>query len=172
MQLIEMIENVGIEEKQFNIGKDTFYREEDGSLILIYHHENGNFEYRIKEIDELYEGDRDFDYQDDSWHDQYLPLLLAIETTILDYYGKNPAIKDKTIITILDKLARNPGITFPNQLLENIQRDLRLSLSINSYSKSEVVGSFKRVLKSAKNHHRTDGPRGYLEFIHEFLTNG
>ena len=139
--LIKLLDEQGIEGKYFEIGKDTFYREEDGKLLLVYRSENKKLEYRLKDIAELYDGDREFDYQDDSWHDRYLPILLSIETKILGFYKEHPDLKDRMVITILEALVKNPESKFPHKLLNNIQNDLRLNLSVNTYSKAEVIGS-------------------------------
>ena len=102
--------------------------------------------------------------------DKYLPLLLYIETAILDYYRKHPGIKDRTVIPILESLSKNPEMKSQHELLKNIQNDLRLNLSVYTYSKAEVKGSLKRVLKSVKSHRRTGGAQGYLQFIDEFFS--
>ena len=138
-----------------------------GELIFFYEAGETRIKYAIGALNNLYEGTEVFDYQDDSWDGKCMPLLVLIESTILRAYRKNPKLKDKTVISILEMLAGKPDTKIPNRLLNTLQNKLRLNLSINAFSKAELVGSLKRVLKSVKNHHSTGGTRGYLHFIEE-----
>ena len=84
--------------------------------------------------------------------------------------GNIPGLKIEWLSPYLNHCLKNPEMKSQHELLKNIQNDLRLNLSVYTYSKAEVKGSLKRVLKSVKSHRRTWGAQGYLQFIDEFFS--
>jgi hypothetical protein len=124
------------------------------------------FEYRLKPMSELFEGDRPFDASNgDDWSDVYLSLLVAIETAIMKTYGRRPEMKDKQVINVMTRLVAKPEMHLGSELALAIQDHLLVCLSGSVFSRKEVIGALRKVLKSAKRHHSIDGTRGYLEFI-------
>jgi hypothetical protein len=47
--------------------------------------------------------------------------------------------------------------------------NLKLTLNLYNFSRREVLGTLKRVLKSAKRHHKLDGSRGCLDFVKDYI---
>jgi hypothetical protein len=127
-------------------------------------------EYTFKDWEQLYSGNQEFDYQSTDWNDdRYLPLLMKIEPAITAVYRTNPAVKDKQVIAVLERLATKPEMSLANPLAVSIQDNLKLTLSLYNFSRREVLGTLKRVLKSAKRHHKLDGSRGCLDFVKDYI---
>jgi len=157
-------------DKNFVEVMGSVLKTENGVLIFSYESGEKRIKYPLLELTNLYEGTKTFDFQDDSWDGEYMPLLALIESTIFRAYKNKPKLKDKSLISILEALVKKPDTKIPNELLNSIQNKIRLNLSINAYSKAEVVGSLRRVLKSVKTHHSTGGSRGYLEFLEDYYS--
>lgn len=95
----------------------------------------------------------------------YLPLLMAIESGINRAHTTDPGLKDKIVITILKRLIMRPDINLNHPVSIAVQDNLKLTLPTNAFSKKEVIGSLKKVLRSVTRRHAVDGPKGYLDFI-------
>ncbi len=54
-------------------------------------------------------------------------------------------------------------------LAARIQLSLRLTLSLNDYSRQDVRHALRKVAKSVARHTRLAGPRGYLTFLRRQL---
>lgn len=154
----------------FKIGVNTFFKEKEDGVYLIYKPGNDEvIEYKLKELEELYEGEKLFNLVTDADIDYYWPLLESIESAIDETYQDNQELKDKNIKVILERLQQKPEININSKIIKLIQNNLKVCLSFNIYSKKEVKGAFKRILKSLKYHHQIDGPTGYLDFLkHRF----
>jgi hypothetical protein len=150
----------------FSIGRNTTFRRDTDALIVRYESQSGQVvEHRMKNIEELVEGDAESDSSDDNWTDKYLPLLQAIETAIDGRYIKDPGLHDKTVLAVVDRLVQRPDIRMDSPLVDDIQANLRLILSTMKFSRKEVVGSLRKVQKSIRRHHSVAGTTGYLDFI-------
>ncbi len=150
----------------FSLGRNTTFNRQGDVLIVRYQSDNGQVvEHRLKAIEELVEGNEPFESSDDDWMDKYLPLLTAVETAIDARYKDEPGLNDKTVLTILERLVNKPDMRMDSPLADDIRANLRLILSTMRYSRKELVGSLRKVLKSVKRHHSVNGPTGYLEFI-------
>jgi hypothetical protein len=157
---------VGKQKTVFSIGNNTFFRQEGDRLLITYTTDSGEtIEHTLSQIEQLLEGNAIFISSDDDWQDRYLPLLMAIETAIDSIYQRNPSLKDKVVITSLDRLIMKPSINIEDELIRAVQNNLRLALSTEVYSKGELLGCLRKVQRSAKRHHSVDGPTGYLDFI-------
>lgn len=99
----------------------------------------------------------------------YAPLLMAIESAISGYYHEHPDLKDRHVIEVLQGLVRKPGLVYQGGLRRRIQQHLQLNLSTDEYTRREVTACLRYVLRSAKRHHAVAGPRGYLEFIVDYV---
>jgi hypothetical protein len=150
----------------FSIGKNTTFRRDGDTLVVRYLSESGQVvEHRLKTIEELVEGNAEFESSDDDWMDKYLPLLTAIETAIDGRYIKDPDLKDKMVLLVVERLVQRPDMRMDSPLIDDIQANLKLILSTMRYSRKEVVGSLRKVQKSIKRHHSAGGATGYLDFI-------
>ena len=134
MHFKQLLANMGIEDDSFTVGKDTFYKEEDGTLFVTHHSGENQMEYQLRNIGELYEGSEYFDFQDDSWNDKYLPLLLSIETVIVDYFRKHPRIKDRTVISVLEPLSKNPETKYIHEGKYVAEVDVELVINEEEWS--------------------------------------
>jgi len=94
---------------------------------------------------------------------------MKIESAITAVYRTNPAVKDKQVIAVLERLATKPEMSLANPLAVSIQDNLKLTLSLYNFSRREALGTLKRVLKSAKRHHKLDGSRGCLDFVKDYI---
>lgn len=151
----------------FSIGTNAHFSHEDEVTRIRYCPAGSEVvEWKLKPLASLYEGNRPFLASDsEDWDDEYLPVLHAVESGIQREYQNRPELKDKQVIHVLARLVENPEMRLPGSLVRTIQDYLRLCLSMNNYSRKEVIGALRKVLKSVKRHHGIDGPRGYLDFI-------
>ncbi|MBI3829241.1 MAG: hypothetical protein HY291_06975 [Planctomycetes bacterium] len=105
----------------------------------------------------------------DAGSNVYLPMVMAIEQTILTYYDSNPGLTDGTVQMALDRLAIDPGAhPILDELCQSIQMRIRISLSLDEFTKREVVAVLRKISKSVQRHSKLSGHRGYLEFIVKF----
>ena len=150
----------------FELGKNTHLSRRERETIARYVGESGEVvEHTLLPIAELVEGDAPFDASDDDALDRHLPLLMTIESAILSVRRAEPDLKDRTVIAVLERLISSPDIELAHPVSREIQNRLRLVLSTSRYSRRQVTGSLKKVLRSARLHHGSDGPQGYLDFI-------
>ena len=150
----------------FSIGRNTFFENRPEGRFVRYVNAAGRaIEHRLGSINDLVEGDRFFDSTDEEWQDRYLPLLTAIESAINRTRESRPDLRDRVVMTVLDRLITKPDIRLEHELSNAIQDQMRLILSTNSYSMKEVLGCLRKVQKSVKRHHSVGGPTGYLDFI-------
>jgi len=100
---------------------------------------------------------------------QILALCMAIEFAIaFQDHGSGHELQDPEAIACLEKLAFKPESDQVG-LGARIQGHLRLELALAAYGRGEVRQALRRCLRSAQRHHKSDGPRGYLDFIHHLL---
>ncbi|HUU90268.1 MAG TPA: hypothetical protein VM238_03555 [Phycisphaerae bacterium] len=97
----------------------------------------------------------------------FMPLLLAIEESVLDCYREDPGLIDGRVSLALSRLAMRPDDPTDEVLYRHIQLRLRLLLSLNDYSRQEVRWALRKIDKSVRRHSRIDGLRGYLDFIRD-----
>jgi hypothetical protein len=131
--------------------------------------DKGEFIYQLKELSELYAPEQS-SYLDIDWDDYYyLSLLNTIEGTIRHIDDTNTGLTDAKIILSLEELVSRPETKSSDMIIKEINIRLRFQLSISDYTRNEVRGALRKVLKSAKRHNRTGGIRGYLDFIKQFI---
>jgi len=161
----------GADEVVFSIGHNTFFTHQGEATRVRYcHSELAVVGWELKSLASLHEGTRPFlDSDWDDLNDEYLPVLIAIESGILREYQQHPELKDKQVANVLTRLVSKPEIPLASNLARSIKDNLRLCLSTNDYSRKQVIGALRKVLKSVKRHHCAGGPRGYLNFIKERL---
>ncbi|MBF2054920.1 MAG: hypothetical protein IGS03_15850 [Candidatus Sericytochromatia bacterium] len=96
-------------------------------------------------------------------------ISMAVEFAIaFADHDSGHALQDPEVIALLDKLTMKPETLQPG-LGERIQAHLRLELSLADYSRSDVRTALRRCLRSAQRYHKSEGPRGYLSFIHHLI---
>ncbi len=138
-----------------------------GEIELRY---SGRFQsYRLKPLEELY-GTGMCLGSVDPLIAEYMPLVYAIESTILHYYDEHPELNDTLVAVTLDRLAINPACNPAGDMLcHHLQTGLRVELSVHNYSKQEVKQALRVVLKSVNRHTRSGGITGYLEFMDRMM---
>jgi hypothetical protein len=164
-ELISKLDDAGSEKEiLFTIGKNTTFTGKNDTLQLNYTTKKGLvIKHYLLSIEQLAEGNNEFITTDDM--EKYLPILTAIETAIDQYYIDDPNITDKMVLAIIERMKIKPDIRQDSKLINDIQANIRLALSIKKFSKKEVAGCIKMIVKSIKKHHYIGGPTGYLDFI-------
>lgn len=101
--------------------------------------------------------------------DEYLGMLLTIDGAIASFYRENPKLKDIDVIKALKNLKKDLTKEYPAGCLEDqIRMRIHVIASYKGYTKKEVQICLARILKSVKLHRRTEGVRGYLNFIIDY----
>ncbi len=145
----------------------SFSNEEDG-LVRI-ESAKGNFMYKLKPLHELFSQKSSTVAQID-WEDQhFLSLLYTIERAIKKFYKDHYTLTDSDVIPALETLAMKPEAVSKNSIVRAINQELRLHLSMNSYSRHEVKMAVRKVLSSAKGHNKQGGLTGYLDIIMQYV---
>lgn len=129
----------------------------------------GPVSYHLKPLSQLYgqgQGQESVQTTDDT----YLPLLMTIEGEIANSYREDRRLTDGEVMLSLKNLSNCPeAVPATDHLAMRIQVALRMFLSMNDFSRQEVRQSIRKVLHSVERHNRSGGPRGYLNFIIEYL---
>ncbi len=167
-EFIEKLNSISEWEKQEDTSEladnaISFHEEEDGLVRLSG--PKGAVEYRLKPLVELFSsGGADPTVM--NWEDpRYLSLLYAIEGAIKRVYTDDPELTDSSVMLALDQLAMKPEAASRDAVVREITRQLRVSLSMDDYSRDEVRKAARKVLASVKRHKAAAGIRGYLDFI-------
>jgi hypothetical protein len=105
----------------------------------------------------------------DPQDDLFLPLMLGIEEEIVRYdtHKTDHYLTDASVALALDQLAMDPAGASADPLARQIQFGLRLTLSLNDYSRQEVRQAIRKIAKSVNRH--KNGDRGYLMFVRQFF---
>jgi len=121
--------------------------------------------YTLKPLGELYGPGRQtgsYDVKDE----HYMPLVMGLEDQIMTYDQTDDSLTDGFVGLALDRLAINPAADPGQDLLSrSLQTRLRMCLSLNDYSKQEVVWALRTIRRSVERHTRSAGIRGYLDFV-------
>jgi hypothetical protein len=140
----------------------------EGNVVEVQTPE-GKRSYALKSIAELY-GDGNSKPSIEPTDDTFAPLFLSIEQAILNYWRSEPSLTDGQVSLTLDRLGMSPEAEpGDDSLAAYLQRDLRLLLSLNNYSRQEVRATIRKIGKTLARHTRIAGPRGYLSFIREYV---
>lgn len=104
----------------------------------------------------------------DTKDETFLSLLMQIEEAIVEIYLDNPSLTDGQVSLVLEDLGMNPeSPAGGDELKRAVQFRLRLTLSLNDYSRQDVRLGLRKIAKSIQRHTRDSGRRGYLEFIRQ-----
>ena len=171
-EFIEKLNSISEWEKQDDkseLADNTIsFHEEEGGLVRISG-PKGAVEYRLKPLAELFSSNG-ADPAVMKWEDPlYLFLLYAIEGEINRAYVSNPELTDSSVMLALDQLAIKPEAASNDAVVRAITRRLRLTLSMDDYSRDEVRKAARKILASVKRHKAAAGIRGYLDFIMEHV---
>jgi hypothetical protein len=147
-------------EQQFDFSIN-FHAEKDGLIKITT--DKGEFTYQLKPLGELYNEQE----SKNGAKEEMMSLLYQIERTIKEYDMKNHGVTDSSVVMALEKLSMKPEAPAQSEFLRFITDNLRMFMSMHSYSRSELRQSINRVLRSARRHNKIDGTRGYLNFIRE-----
>ena len=101
-----------------------------------------------------------------------MPVLMAIEEEITRCYQAKPSLTDGAVAVALKQLSMDPDTPATDPVARRIQLALRLTLSLNDFSRQDVRRGIRQVLRSVERHSRSQGRRGYLNFITEFFGRG
>lgn len=173
LELKEKMESVGKQKRKFWRRSD---REETLEVSLEFEHKpdgdhiilsgaKGTQTHLLKAIEALYVPDQG--RPTPSSEEEHLGLFMAIEGPISRFYQDHPSLTDRDVIRALEALGQKPEVAY-DPLTESIQTSLRLHLSLEDYSRSEVRWALRKILGSVKRHHKIDGVRGYLDFIVDY----
>jgi hypothetical protein len=129
----------------------------------------GEIKHALKPLAELYGTGVNAETFDLTSRD-YAPLCMTFEERFAEGARLFSDFRDSHVASALDRLAINPE-TPPagDPLVETLQLDLRLLLSLNNYSRRDVQRACRKIAKSVARHTREGGPRGYLTFIRQAL---
>ena len=140
----------------------------DGEEILL-EAPGGARRYPLKPLDQLYgagAGAGSVDPKDA----RFTPLMLAIEEEILLCdEAVSRSLTDGAVLLALGQLAANLGSAPSDPIARRVQVALRLTLSLNDYSRQEVRQGLRHVIRSVERHSKLAGPRGYLNFLGDLL---
>lgn len=141
----------------------SFSEEEDGLVRITG--PKGAVEHRLKPLSDLFASGA-ADPAVMRWEDpRYLSLLFSIEGAIKRAYLSNPELVDSSVMLALDQIAMKPEAASSDALIREITRQLRVTLSMDDYSRDEVKKAARKILASVKRHRAAAGPWGYLDFI-------
>ena len=109
----------------------------------------------------------------------YVGLLRGIEMEILNIdVAARGKLTDGAVRMALSKLAMSPETEISLKegkadvaaaVALRIQVTLRLTLSLYDYSRQDVKQAMRRIMKSVELHSKSEGLRGYLEFIRKYV---
>jgi hypothetical protein len=108
----------------FSVGHNTFFTHDGGTTVVRYLTDRGTAELALGTNEQLCEGNAPFESADDQWVDTYLPLLMAIESGINRAHEDDPKLKDKDLVTILERLAMKADIHLESRVAVAIQENL------------------------------------------------
>jgi hypothetical protein len=163
---IKKLKRIGKGTKGFQYSIESS-ENKDGLIKVIA--DKGEFTYQLKELPDLYAPERSFS-PDICWDDDYyISLLNTIEVSIRHIDDSNTGLTDTKVIYSLEELVFKPELKSNDIMVKEINGRLRFQLSISDYTRREVRGALRKVLKSAKRHNRIGGIRGYLDFIKQFI---
>lgn len=166
-ELLNLIEPTGLLSQLKKPSRPKAADIEAGELLLELPGEPQ--QYKLKPLQELYGPGHNVATVDPK-EDRFMPLFMAIEEAIAQYYRhENPSLTDGATSLVVDQLGMQPDAASTDPLALRIQYALRLCLSLNNYSRPEVKAALKKIGKSIDRHTRADGPRGYLRFIAEYF---
>ena len=164
--LLELVRDWNVAQKLVPQQKVRFVDPHAGQIEI--QTSSGPKPYTLRPLSELYgqgTGSATIDPKDE----RFEPLLMAIELPI-KHHDLDQGLSDGAVSIVLERLAMTPEAEpGADELARQIQLSLRLVLSLNDYSRQDVKGAIRKIAKSVTRHTRSDGPRGYLDFIQKYV---
>jgi hypothetical protein len=127
--------------------------------------------YTLKTLPEVY-GDGPSASGREPSDELLMPVLIAIEEEITRCYEEDVSLTDGAVSVALKQLSMNPDTLSADPVARRIQLKLRLTLSLNDFSRQDVRRSIRQVLRSVERHSRSEGRQGYLDFISSYFGRG
>jgi hypothetical protein len=98
------------------------------------------------------------------------PLLLVIQQAIVEAFEDDPRLHDARVARALARLQRSPEENFAVfGLTAAIQAALRLTLSLNDYSREDVLAALDEIAQNVAVQSNLAGPQGYLQYLQQYL---
>ncbi len=95
---------------------------------------------------------------------------MSIEEVFVDAAANDPQLADGAVLAALNRLCLSPdGDVTADGLAREVQFALRVTLSLNDYSRADVRRCLRKVKQSVARHTSLAGPLGYLTFIRQQL---
>jgi len=104
----------------------------------------------------------------------YYEIFFSIESTVLNFWQKKPALKDKTVLSAYHKLKKDFDGQKKGSLADEISKSVKALLVQNklegerSYTYGEIISCVKYLIKLVKQHRSPSGI-GYLHWIKTFF---
>ncbi|NOR59973.1 MAG: hypothetical protein GQ469_05015 [Methanosarcinales archaeon] len=104
----------------------------------------------------------------------YFEIFFCIESTVLNFWQKEPALKDKTVLSAYHKLKKDFDRQKKGSLADEISKSVKALLMFNkidgerSYTHEEIISCVKYLIKLV-NQHRSPSRIGYLQWIQTFF---
>jgi hypothetical protein len=98
------------------------------------------------------------------------PLLLVIQQAIVEAFEDDRRLQDARVARALARLQRSPEGNFAVfGLTAAIQAALRLTLSLNDYSREDVLAALDEIAQNVAVQSNLAGPQGYLQYLQQYL---
>ena len=150
-----------------NAAKATIDFIDDAAAKIDILHGEQRETYQLKPLGELYGAGPGGSV--DPKNDAYMPLFLGIEEEIAKFDATQRRLTDADAALALNALGMSPEAPSPDPLVQRLQCALRLNLSLNEYSRSQLRQVIRRISRSVERHTESGGGRGYLNFIQGFF---
>jgi len=104
----------------------------------------------------------------------YFEIFFSIESTVLNFWQKKPALKDKTVLSAYHKLKKDFDGQKKGSLAYEISKSVKALLVQNkiegerSFTYEEIISCVKYLIKLV-NQHRSPSRIGYLQWIKTFF---
>ena len=105
---------------------------------------------------------------------EYSEIFFSIESTVLNFWQKKPALNDKTVLSAYNKLKKDFDVQKKGSLADEISKSVKALLVYNkiegerSYTYEEIISCVKYLIKLVKQH-RSPSRIGYLQWIKTFF---
>ncbi len=104
----------------------------------------------------------------------YFEIFFSIESTVLNFWQKKPALNDKTVLSAYHKLKKDFDGQKKGSLAYEISKSVKALLVFNKidgergYTYEEIISCVKYLIKLV-NQHRSPSRIGYLQWIKTFF---
>jgi hypothetical protein len=125
--------------------------------------------YVLAPLQELY-GRGTGEQSPDPTSEALAPLLLVIQQAIVEAFEDDPRLHDARVARALARLQRCLEGNFAVfGLTAAIQAALRLTLSLNDYSRQDVLAALNEIAQNVAVQSNLAGPQGYVQYLQQYL---